>query len=156
MRNAVPKLNDSLTQDQFLDLIVNCFQSVVFATVDKNNNPISNVADIEIRDGNQLIFSTTYQKPFYQRLKNHPIISITTLKGDETMNSVSLTLNGTVHEVEQKYLDEIFAKRPEMKRISGENYSERREILRPFAIIPNNGTVYDLRVSPIFQKYFEF
>lgn len=156
MRKEVPELNANLTKDQFLDLIVESFQSVVFATVDSHGDPVSNVADIELKDGGKLIFATTYEKPFYQRLKNHPVVSITALKGDETMNSVGLTLNGKVEEVDRKYLDQIFAARPEMNRISGENHSERREILRPFAITPTDGSVYDLRQSPIFQKHFEF
>ncbi|KRM31768.1 hypothetical protein FC44_GL000470 [Lactobacillus intestinalis DSM 6629] len=142
MRKAVPKLDDSLTNDQFLNLIVESFQSVLFGTVNKIGNPITNVADIEVKDANQLIFATTYQKAFYDRLKNHPLISITALKGEETLDSVSFTLNGDVHEVDDKYLDEIFAKRP--------------EILRPFAITPINGSIYDLRQQPIFQKQFKF
>lgn len=155
MRKAVPKLDDGLTNDQFLNLIVESFQSVVFGTVDKAGDPITNVADIEVKDGNQLIFTTTYQKAFYDILKNHPRISITALKGDETLDSVGFTLNGDVHEVDDKYLDKIFAKRPEMKQISA-NYSERREILRSFAITPINGSIYDLRQQPIFQKQVKF
>ncbi|WP_242368222.1 pyridoxamine 5'-phosphate oxidase family protein [Lactobacillus intestinalis] len=142
MRKAVPKLDDSLTNDQFLNLIVESFQSVLFGTVNKIGNPITNVADIEVKDANRLIFATAYQKAFYDRLKNHPRISITALKGNETLDSVGFTLNGDVHEVDDKYLDEIFAKRP--------------EILRPFAITPINGSIYDLRQQPIFQKQFKF
>lgn len=49
MRKAVPKLDDSLTNDQFLNLIVESFQSVLFGTVNKIGNPITNVADIEVK-----------------------------------------------------------------------------------------------------------
>lgn len=69
MRKAVPKLDDSLTNDQFLNLIVESFQSVLFGTVNKIGNPITNVADIEVKDANRLIFATAYQKAFYDRLK---------------------------------------------------------------------------------------
>ncbi|EEJ71914.1 pyridoxamine 5'-phosphate oxidase family protein [Lactobacillus ultunensis] len=155
MRKEVPKLDDNLTNDEFLQLIVDIFQSVVLGTVDEKGNPITNVADIEVKDGNQLIFATTYQKAFYRRLKNHPRISITGLKGNETLNSVGFTLNGDAHEVDDHYLNEIFVKRPEMKQISA-NFSERREILRLFAITPINGSIYDLRQQPIFQKQIKF
>lgn len=155
MRQEVPMLTDSLTQDEFLDLIVNSFQSVVFGTVDAQGNPHTNVADIELRKQNKLIFSTTYQKAFYQRLKGHPRISITALKGPETLSSVGFTLDGIAQEVESKYLDEIFAKRPEMQQISA-NQSERRSLLRPFAITPISGSIYDLRQQPIFQKGMTF
>lgn len=103
MRKLIPQLDDSLTKDEFLKLIVEGFQSVVFGTIDQYGDPITNVADIEIKEKNKL----------------------------------------------------IFAKRPEMKQISS-NYSERREILRLFAITPIVGSIYDLRQQPIFQKKFKF
>lgn len=155
MRKEVPTLSDKLSKDEFLSLIVNSFQSVVFGTVDQNGDPFTNVTDIELKIGDKLLFSTTYQKAFYQRLKYHSRISITALKGNETLDSVGFTLNGTARETDQKYLDEIFVKHPEMKQISS-NYSERREILRVFEIIPINGSIYDLRQQPIFQKSYEF
>ena len=155
MRKPIPQLDDSLTKDEFLKLIVESFQSVVFGTIDQHGDPITNVADIEIKVKNKLIFATTNQKTFYNRLKNHSRISITALRGEETLDSVGFTLRGDVREIENKYLDEIFAKRPEMKQISS-NYGERREILRPFAITPINGSIYDLRQQPIFQKNLSF
>lgn len=155
MRQEVPKLDNNLTNEEFLDLIVNSFQSVIFGTVDSAGNPHTNVADIEIKDGKRLIFATTYQKAFYERLKNHPRISITALKGNETMDSVGFTLDGIAEEVDTKYLDKIFAARPEMQQISA-NHSERRSILRPFAITPLTGSIYDLRQQPIFQKALTF
>lgn len=68
MRKAVPKLDDSLTKNQFLNLIVKSFQSVVFGTVNKTGYPLTNVVDIGVKDDNQLIFATTYQKVFYDHL----------------------------------------------------------------------------------------
>lgn len=155
MRKEVPQLDDLLTNDEFLRIIVESFQSVVFGTVDQNGDPHTNVADIEVKDGDRLIFSTTYQKAFYNRLKNHPKISITALKGNETLDSVGFTLVGIAKEVDEKYLDQIFAARPEMQQISA-NHSERKSILRPFAITPLVGSIYDLRQQPIFQKGFKF
>ncbi len=155
MRKNVPMLNQNLSNDEFLQLIVDSFQSVVFGTVDENGDPHTNVADIEIKDGNKLIFATTYQKAFYKRLKHHPRISITALKGNETLDSVGFTLDGEAHETDLKYLDQIFASHPEMKQISA-NHSERRSLLRPFAITPLYGSIYDLRQQPIFQKGFKF
>lgn len=69
MRPAVPMLNDQLTADEFLQMIATNFQSVIFGTVDANGDPFTNVADIELCVDGQLIFATTYQKAFYQRLK---------------------------------------------------------------------------------------
>lgn len=155
MRKKVPMLDKQMTADQFLDLLVNAFQSVVFGTVDSNGNPHTNVADLELKDGNKLIFATSYKKAFYNRLKAHPRISLTALKGDETMNSVGMILDGTVKEEDKGYLAKIFAVHPEMKSIS-QNKNEHRQMLRTFAITPLYGSVYDLRQQPIFQKAFDF
>ena len=54
-----------------------------------------------------------------------------------------------------QYLEQIFDARPEMHQISS-NHSERHSILRPFAITPIAGSIYDLRQQPIFQKRIEF
>lgn len=156
MRQDVPMLSDQLSNEEFLRLIVNSFQSVIFGTVDQSGNPHTNVADIELLEQGKPFFSTTYEKPFYRRLKNHPRISLTALRGTETMNSVGVTMEGIAREVDRQYLDKIFATHPEMARISGENHSERQDILRPFAITPLSGSIYDLRKSPIFQKSFSF
>ena len=72
---------------------------------------------IELCEKGQLIFATTFEKPFYQRLKGHPQISITALRGSETMNSVGFTLTGIANEVDQQYIDQIFASHPEMEQI---------------------------------------
>ncbi|GFZ27479.1 pyridoxamine 5'-phosphate oxidase family protein [Lactobacillus corticis] len=156
MRKAVPFLDEQTSNEDFLRLFADSFQSVVFATVDRQGNPITNVADIELAEQGRLYFATTYEKPFYHRLKEHPRISITALKGEETMDSVGVSLVGEVEEADLAVLDRIFASHPEMATISGENHSERRELLRPFAIKPISGSVYDLRQHPIFQKSFKF
>lgn len=156
MRQEVPMFHHPISSTEFLHLIADCFQSVIFGTVDQEGNPHTNVADIELSTDQGLIFATTYQKAFYQRLINHPQISITALRGTETMNSVGITLDGIAHPANQQWLNRIFETHPEMKRISGENRSERRELLRPFAIQPLNGSIYDLRQSPIFQQQLQF
>ncbi len=143
MRKAVPMLDNSLTTAEFLDLIPSAFQSVVFGTI-ANGRPYTNVADIELCLDGKLYFATTYQKSFYQRLHSLPYVSITALKGEETMSSVGFTLNGTVKEVDLSYLDKIYDQHPEMLEINKTD-SERRELLRPFEITPTDGFVYDLR-----------
>lgn len=155
MRKSVPMLTNSLTSDQFLSLFVDSFQSVIFGTVDDHGHPHTNVADIELKDGKQLIFATSYQKPFYQRLMNNKQVSITALRGNETLDSVGITLDGEVQPVSSSSIEQIFAHHPEMQQISS-NFTERKALLRAFAIIPREGSVYDLRQNPIFQKHFTF
>lgn len=55
MRKEVPKLTNHITNEDFLRLITDSFQSVVFGTVDQDGNPLTNVADIELYDNGQLI-----------------------------------------------------------------------------------------------------
>lgn len=156
MRSTIPMFSHPLSNQEFLQLIPDAFQSVIFGTVDAAGNPRTNVADIELLEKGQLIFATTYQKPFYQRLNDHPQVSITALRGDETLSSVGFSLVGTAHELGKQYLDQIFEKHAEMKQISGNNYTERRSLLRTFAIQPLFGSIYDLRQNPIFQQRLTF
>ena len=39
MRQHVPKLTDDISNNEFLDLIVDCFHSAIFGTVDENGEP---------------------------------------------------------------------------------------------------------------------
>ncbi|KRL20184.1 hypothetical protein FC37_GL000300 [Lactobacillus gallinarum DSM 10532 = JCM 2011] len=120
-------------------------------------HPRSNAADIELVDKqNRLIFSTIVNGAFYNRLKKHPFISITGLKGTETMNSVAVTVNGKVEEVDDSYMDQIYQAHPEMVEIDSADSRSSRSTLRPFAITPIDGSVYDLRQKPVFQKHFNF
>ncbi|EEJ71966.1 hypothetical protein [Lactobacillus ultunensis] len=155
MRKAVPILTDELTKEQFLDIIVESLQTVIFATIDDNDHARSNAADIELRDGEKLVFSTIVNGPFYNRLKKHPYISITGLKGEETMNSVAFTVNGEVEEVDSSYLEKIYETHPEMKDIDNTDPDSSKATLRPFAITPIDGQVYDLR-NGFFRKHFDF
>ena len=65
MRQEIPMLDQTLTKEDFLALIVNGFQSVIFVTVDAKGNPVTNVADIELLRDGKLIFATSWQKGFY-------------------------------------------------------------------------------------------
>lgn len=61
MRQHVPELDRNLSNDEFLDLIVDCFHSVIFGTVDQNGDPHTNIIDIDFNEDGRLIFATTNQ-----------------------------------------------------------------------------------------------
>lgn len=65
MRQHVPKLTDDISNNEFLDLIVDCFHSAIFGTVDENWESHTNVIDIDFNENERLIFATTNQKSFY-------------------------------------------------------------------------------------------
>ncbi len=64
MRKEIPVLTDDLIKEKFLDIIVASFQTMIFATIDDNNHGHSNAADIELRDGEKLVFSTIVNGAF--------------------------------------------------------------------------------------------
>lgn len=103
MRQHVPELDRNLSNDEFLDLIVDCFHSVIFGTVDQNGDPHTNIIDIDFNEDGRLIFATTNQKSFYRHIKGHNKVSITALRGRETLTSIGFTLEGYVDEVSPQY-----------------------------------------------------
>lgn len=48
MRSQIPVFSHQLSNDQFLQLIPDAFQSVFFSTVDAAGHPRTNVAEIEL------------------------------------------------------------------------------------------------------------
>ena len=155
MRQHVPELTDDIGNDEFLDLIVDCFHSAIFGTVDENGEPHTNVIDIDFNENGRLIFATTNQKSFYRNLKRHNRVSFTALRGRETLTSVGFTLQGYVDEISPSYLNKIFEIKPEMHHIYA-NKTEDFDTLRAFALTPVIGSVYDLRDKKVFQKQFDF
>lgn len=60
MRQHVPELDRNLSNDEFLDLIVDCFHSVIFGTVDQNGDPHTNIIDIDFNEDGRLIFARSH------------------------------------------------------------------------------------------------
>ncbi|EEJ72105.1 pyridoxamine 5'-phosphate oxidase family protein [Lactobacillus ultunensis] len=155
MREHVPALDENLTNEDFLNLIVGCFHSAIFGTVDQNGDPHTSIVDLDFNEDGRLIFATTNQKNFYRNIKSNNRVSVTALRGRETTNSIGFTLKGYVDEISPSYLDKIFKIKPEMHRIYN-NRSRDFNTLRPFALTPILGSVYDLRKGHVFQKQFDF
>lgn len=117
MRQHVPSLDTDLTDNDFLDLIVSCFHSAIFGTVDQNGEPHTNIVDLDFNEDGCLIFATTNQKNFYRNIKGNNRVCLTALRGIETLNSVGFTLKGYVDEISPSYLEKIFEIKPEMHHI---------------------------------------
>ena len=93
---------------------------------------------------------------FYKRLKEHLYISITGLRGSETMNSVAVTIDGKVEEVDNTYPNKIYATHPEMKDVDASDERSSRNASRPVTITPIRGSVYDLRQKRCLQNTLNF
>ena len=63
MRQHVPNLDTNLTNNDFLDLIVSCFHSAIFGTVDQNGEPHTNIVDIDFNEDGRLIFAASAFRP---------------------------------------------------------------------------------------------
>lgn len=120
-----------MSAKKYLQMIQRDIHSVVFATTDEKRFPVTCVIDIMLSDKDGLHFLTAKGKAFYKRLKNQPIVSITGMKGTDTLSSKSITLRGEVREIGQKRLSEIFQKNPYMEAIYPNKESRTALIFPP-------------------------
>ncbi|EJF49490.1 hypothetical protein YS9_2047 [Enterococcus sp. C1] len=109
--------HSKMKTEDYLNYLKNEIHSTVFATVDENGNPVTRVIDIMLVKETKLYFLTAISKPFYKQLKMNPVVSITGIEGETSMESFSITLQGRVNEIGSTYLDEIFEKNPYMAKI---------------------------------------
>lgn len=140
--------------EKYLQILQQDIHSVIFATTDEQNLPVTCVIDIMLADKNGLYFLTAMGKAFYGRLKAHPFISLTGLEGTDTMHSKSITLRGEVREIGQERLIEIFNHNPYMAEIYPNK--ESRSALTVFQIYKGSGEFFDLSCRPIFREKFTF
>lgn len=87
-----------MTVIEFFRTVCEDIHSTVVATVDKNNLPVTCVIDIMDYDSDGLYFLTARGKNFYDRLKAHGYLSLTGMKGSDTMHSVSASIFGYVRD----------------------------------------------------------
>ncbi|MBU5362587.1 pyridoxamine 5'-phosphate oxidase family protein [Enterococcus raffinosus] len=139
--------------EDYLQFLNEDIHSTVFSTVDEDGKPKSRVIDIMLVKEKKLYFLTATTKPFYDQLIERPYVSITGLKGEESMSSISITVNGEVREIGTNYLDEIFEKNPYMNDIY--QTEESKHVLRVFELYKGNVSVFDLSSKPIYQAVFD-
>ena len=143
-----------MNAEKYLHILQHDIHSVIVATTDENHLPLTCVIDLMLSDSEGAYFLTAKGKAFYERLKNHPIIALTGLKGQDTMHSQSISLQGEVREIGQKRLAEIFEKNPYMEKIYPTEDS--RSALTVFQIYKGRGEYFDLSSKPIFRESFAF
>ena len=102
------------------------------------------------------IIRTHITEPYdlYRRLTENPHISLTGIKGDDTMSSVALSLVGDVVEVGPGYLDVLLKENPYMLDIYPTEAS--RSALTVFRIHRGSGEWFDLSKKPIERAEFSF
>lgn len=140
--------------NKYLKTLVEDIHTVVFASSDADGHPVTCAIDLMLCDKNSLYFLTAKGKAFYERLKGCPFISLTGIKGEDTMSSTTITLRGEVREIGNERLEEIFKVNPYMADIYPS--MESRAALTVFQIYKGSGEFFDLSCRPIFRESFSF
>lgn len=136
----------------YLKYIVEQIHSTVVATVDENGHPVTCAIDMMDYDDDGLYFLTAKGKRFYQRLKDKSYLSLTGMKGDDTIHCVAVSFGGKVREVGSDRLESLFQKNPYMNEIYPDDAS--RTALTVFQIYEGNGEWFDLSKKPIERASF--
>jgi uncharacterized pyridoxamine 5'-phosphate oxidase family protein/NAD-dependent dihydropyrimidine dehydrogenase PreA subunit len=139
---------------EYLEILQKEIHSTIVATINEEGNPVTCVIDMMLADKNGLYFLTAKGKAFYDRLKKNEHLSITGLKGKDTMSSLSITVQGKAREIGTNKLNEIFAKNPYMAEIYPDQSS--RTVLTVFQVYQGIGEYFDLSKHPICRASFTF
>ena len=126
----------------------------MLATIGRDRYPHTCAVDMMHRDELGIYFLTARGKDLYRRLMENPHISLTGIKGEDTMSSVALSLVGDVVEVGPGYLDVLLKENPYMLDIYPTEAS--RSALTVFRIHRGSGEWFDHSKKPIERPEFSF
>ena len=87
----------------------------------------------------------------YNCIEHAPELVITASKGEGTMDSVGIAIKGKAYDADHKYQEKILA-----KKIYAGHLEEAKEYMHTIEIMPEVGSIYDIRIKPIYQRKFEF
>ena len=138
----------------YLRYIVEEVHTVIVATVDDGGLPVTSAIDMMDYDESGLYFLTAKGKSFYSRLKDKGYMSLTGIKGEDTMSCVAVSVRGNVREVGSDYLPRLFAKNSYMNEIYPTEQS--RQALTVFKLCEGSGEWFDLSKKPIERASFSF
>ena len=143
-----------MNNSDYFKFIVDEIHTTIVATVDKDGLPVTSAIDIMDYDNDGLYFITAKGKGFYNRLKDKEYISLTGIKGNDTMHCVSVSVRGKVREIGKEYLDRLINKNPYMNDIYPTE--ESKQALTVFKLYEGNGEWFDLSKKPIERASFSF
>lgn len=149
-------LNDKSTNSDFLTFVTDYIHNVVASSVDKNNHPYAQVCDALYHKDDKLYLLAKKDGALYDCIKHAPEIKITASKGDGTMNSVGIGISGMAYDVEHKYQAEIFEKNPYLNQIYAGHLEEAKEYMHTIEVEIESGSIYDIRLNPIYRRTFKF
>ena len=140
--------------EKYLQFLSENIHTVIMATVDDNNLPVTCVIDIMYADDNSLYFLTAKGKNFYQRLKDKSYLALSGKTGEDTMHCISISIRGKVRGIGTDMLPVLFEKNPYMFEIYPTD--ESRKALTVFQVYEGIGEWFDLSKKPIERDSFTF
>lgn len=143
-----------MTYFEYFEYIVENFHTVVFSTVNEKGYPITCAIDIMDFDEQGLYFLTAKGKSFYTRLKKNEHIAFTAVRGNTTLSSIAISVQGNVKEIGNDKLSDLFVKNTYMNEIYPTKQS--REALTVFQIYAGTGEWFDSSKKPIERLDFSF
>ena len=129
-----------MTTQEILNILQSDIHSVVFATLDEHGLPQTCVIDLMLADDDGLYFLTAKGKAFYRRLMAKPFVSLSGMKGGDTLSTTAISVRGAVRNIGKKRLAEIFEKNPYMAKIYPTEKS--REALEVFQLYKGQGEYF--------------
>lgn len=144
----------SETAEDFLSFLTDEIHTVIAASTNDDGLPVTCAIDIMDSDENSLYFLTAKGKGFYHRLEKRKFISITGVRGNDTMSSVAVSVRGHVEETDDTVLARLLEKNPYMLEIYPTE--ESRKALSAFRLYEGSGEFFDLSSKPIVRKNFSF
>lgn len=138
----------------YLGYLVDRIHTTVLATIGSDGYPHTCAVDMMHSDAEGVYFLTARGKDLYCRLRDNPRVSLTGVKGEDTMSSVAISLVGDVEEVGPSYLGILLEANQYMYDIYPTE--ESRSALTVFRIHRGSGEWFDLSRRPVERANFSF
>lgn len=138
----------------YLHFIVQEIHTTVVATVDDTGLPVTCAIDMMDSDENSLYFLTARGKLFYERLKKRGYLSLTGVKGGDTMSCTAVSVRGKVRELGTDKVTDLFRKNQYMYEIYPDESS--RSAISVFQVYEGSGEWFDLSKKPVERAGFSF
>lgn len=138
----------------YLSFLVHEIHTTVVATADDDGKPVTCAVDMMDCDEGGLYFLTAKGKSFYGRLKKQGYLSLTGIKGKDTMTSAAVSVRGKVRELGDGKAKKLFDKNPYMYEIYPTE--ESRSAIRVFQLYEGTGEWFDLSKKPVERAEFQF
>lgn len=139
--------------EYFAYLVEQIHQTIV-ATLDEQGRPTTCAVDMMDWDEQGVYFLTARGKALYRRLTAQGYVSLTGIRGTDTLHCVSLSVQGRVREIGPQALPRLLAKNPYMEQIYPTEQSRRA--LSVFCLYQGTGEWFDLSARPIERAQFSF